>query len=95
MLAEIRARMDTNLNKMREEIKSGQAEMRSTICAFWSELKQTIQHEMEAIIQPIQSELDEKTACNEMTETEPNPGMTQSTEEHQEILKGEVARMPV
>jgi DNA anti-recombination protein RmuC len=42
MLAEISARMDTNLNKMREEIKSSQAEMISTICAFQSELKETI-----------------------------------------------------
>jgi hypothetical protein len=39
MLAEISARMDTSLHEMREEIKSGQAEMRSTICAFRSELK--------------------------------------------------------
>jgi hypothetical protein len=30
---------------------------------------------------------NEMTACNEVTETEPNPGMMQSIEEHQEIPK--------
>jgi NurA-like 5'-3' nuclease len=63
MLAEIRARMDTNLKEMKEDITSGQAEMRSTICAFWSVLKETITHEMKAVIQSVRSELDETTAC--------------------------------
>jgi hypothetical protein len=64
--------------------------MRSTICAFRSELK-TIQHEMKAIW----SDLDETTACNGATKTKSNPGMMQSTEEHHEIPKGEAAVMPV
>jgi hypothetical protein len=37
---------------MREEIKSSQAEMRSTVCATRSELKETIQHEIKAVMQP-------------------------------------------
>jgi hypothetical protein len=37
----------------------------------------------------------ERTTCQEATETEPNPGMMQSIEEHQQIPKGEAARMPV
>jgi hypothetical protein len=49
---------------------------------------------MKAAIQSIQSELDETTACNEATETEPHLGMMQSTEEHQEISKEDVAVMP-
>jgi hypothetical protein len=49
--------MDTNLSEIRKEIKFSQAEMRSTICAFRSELEETIQHEMKAVIQPIQAEL--------------------------------------
>jgi signal transduction histidine kinase len=88
LLAERSARMDTNLNEMRKEIKSNQAEMRSTICAFRSELNETIQHEMKAVIQPIRAELDETTDCNGATEIEPDPGMMQSIEEHQEIPKG-------
>jgi hypothetical protein len=95
ILAQRSARMDKNLNEMREEIKSGQAEIRSTICAFRSELKETIQHEMKAVIQPMRSELGKTTACNEATDFEPNPGMMQSIEEHQEIPKGEAAVMPV
>jgi hypothetical protein len=60
-----------------------------------SELKETIQHEMKAAIQSVWSELDETTACNEATETELEPGVMQSIEEHQEIPKGEAAVMPV
>jgi hypothetical protein len=69
--------------------------MRSTICAFRSKVKEIIQREMNAVIQSIRSELDETTACREATETEPDPGMMQSIEDHQEITNGEVAVMPV
>jgi hypothetical protein len=78
-----------------EYIKSSQAEMRSTICAIQSELEETIQHETRAVIQPIWSELDETSACNEATETEPDPGTMQSVEEYQEIPKEEAAVMPI
>jgi hypothetical protein len=84
MMAEINAKMDSN-----------QAEMSSTVCAMRSELKESIQHEMKAVIQPIRSELDEMTACNKATETEPDPRMMQSIEEHQEIPMGEATVMPV
>jgi hypothetical protein len=80
---------------MREEIKSGQAEMRSTVCAMRSELKETIQHELKAAMQLIRAELHETTACNEATETEPDPRMMQSIEELQEIPKKYAAVMPV
>jgi hypothetical protein len=49
---------------------------------------------MKVVIQPIQSGLDEKTACNEATETEPDPKMMQSIEEHQDIPKVEASVMP-
>jgi hypothetical protein len=84
MMAELNAKMDGN-----------QVEMRSTICALLSELKETIQREMKAVMQPVRAEMDETTACREATETEPNPGMMQFVEEHQEIPKGEGAVMPV
>jgi hypothetical protein len=73
-----------------KSVKSSQEEMMSTICAIRAELE-TIQHEMKAVIQPIRAELDETTACNGATETEPVPGMIHFIEEHQEILKGKVA----
>jgi hypothetical protein len=73
--------INANLTYLKD-IKSSQAEMRSTICAFRSELKETIEHEMKAVIQPIRAELDETTDCNGATETEPDPGMMQSIEEH-------------
>jgi hypothetical protein len=34
-------------------------------------------------------------ACQEVTETEPNPGKMQFTEEHQKIPKGDAIAMPV
>jgi hypothetical protein len=70
------------LARMREDIMTGQAEMRSTVCAIQPELKETIQRVMGAAIQS-----DETAACNEATVTEPDPGMMQSIEEHQEISK--------
>jgi hypothetical protein len=71
MLAEISARMDENT----KDIESSQAEMRSTICAFRSEFEGTIQREIKAVVQPVRAELDETTAYNGATETEPDPGM--------------------
>jgi hypothetical protein len=80
---------------MREENKSGQAEMRSTVCAIRSELEEIIQREMRVVIQPIRSELGETTSHNEATETKPDPGMMQSIWEHQEIPKEDTTVMPV
>jgi hypothetical protein len=99
IMAEMNVKMDGKqeqmLARMREEIKSGQAEMRSTICAVGSELKDTIQRVMRATIQPVRSEIDETTACNKARETKPDPGRMQPTEKHHEIPKGEAAVMPV
>jgi hypothetical protein len=50
---------------------------------------------MKATVQFVQSELDETTICQQAMETEPNPGMMQSKEEHQEIPKEEAAVMLV
>jgi hypothetical protein len=95
MEAEISDRIDANTKEMNTKMDGNQAERRSTICAMRSELRETIQPELKAVIQSVQSELDETTACQETTETEPNPGMMQSIEEHQEIPKREAAVMPV
>jgi hypothetical protein len=78
--AEISARIDTDLNEMQEDIKSGHAEIRSTRDEWLVDLKDG---RKEAI------------ACNEATETELNPGMMHSTVENQEIPEGEAAVMPV
>jgi hypothetical protein len=50
---------------------------------------------MRTAIQSVWSELVETTTYREVMETEPNPGMMQSIEEHQEIPKEDVAVMPV
>jgi recombinational DNA repair ATPase RecF len=71
MLAEISNRMDENSGEMDAKMEAKQVEMRSTVCAFRSELKEIIQHEMKAVIQPIWADLDETTACNGATETGP------------------------
>jgi hypothetical protein len=74
------ARMEANKEDMlarteenMKDIKSSQAKMRSTICAFRSELKETMKRETRAVIQYVRSELDDTIACNRATETEPNP----------------------
>jgi hypothetical protein len=85
LLARLGARFETgrekyreDLKEMRDEIKSGQAEMKSTVCAMRPELEETIQREMRAVIQPIRSEFDDTTSFNEATETKPDPGRMQS-----------------
>jgi hypothetical protein len=81
--------------RMLEDIKSSRVEMRSILCTFRSELKETIHRQMREALLCVQSEFDETTTSREATETEPDPGMMQSKEEHQKIPKGEAAVMPV
>jgi wobble nucleotide-excising tRNase len=77
MMEEINAKMDANqakaaiqdhlkrmMREMNAKMDGNQAEMRSTVCAMRSELKETIQHEMKAVIQPTLSELDENRLQN-------------------------------
>jgi hypothetical protein len=78
MEANTKANQEEILARMREDIISGQAEMRSIFDPWLTDLKDGRK---------------ETTACQEATETEPNPGMMRSTEEHQEISKGEAAEM--
>jgi hypothetical protein len=56
---------------------------------------ESLERMMEEMLRANQDELKETTACNGATETEPDPGMIQSIEEHQEISKGEVSVMLV
>jgi hypothetical protein len=77
--------MDANVKSMREDIRCGQAEMRSILDAWITDIK-------DARIKT--------TACQEVTganpeKIEPNPGKMQSAEEHQEIPKEDAAVMPV
>jgi hypothetical protein len=90
------AKMDASQAEMNAKMDNNQAEMRSTVCTFWSELKETIQCKIQAVIQPNRSELNETTACNEVTKkTEPDPGMMQSAEEHQKIPNEDAIVKPV
>jgi hypothetical protein len=87
--------METDSKRGREDLKKmmfeindkmedNQAEMRSTICAFRSELQDTIKREMRTAMQSVRSELEKITAYNKARETGPDPEMMQSIEEHQE-----------
>jgi hypothetical protein len=51
MNAKVDGRQEEMLARMQENTKSGQAEIRSTICAFRSNLKENIQCETRAAIQ--------------------------------------------
>jgi gamma-glutamylcysteine synthetase len=44
--AKMKATREQMLARMEAKIDANQADMRSTLCAFQSELKETIQHEM-------------------------------------------------
>jgi hypothetical protein len=79
LLARWEAKMDTTLTTIKEEMQAGMHYIRS-------ELENTNQRT--------------QNLCKELTEantekTEPHPGIMQSTEDHQEIPKGEAAVMPV
>jgi hypothetical protein len=77
------------------KLGNNQAEIRSTICAFRSELKETIQHGIKAAVQPKRAVLDETNTCGEETEAEPDPIMMPSAEERQNIPKADTAVVPV
>jgi hypothetical protein len=64
------------------------------VSAIRSELKEII-YTMRTATEPIWAELNEMTACHEVMKTEPDPGMTQSVEEHQEIPKEDAVVKPV
>jgi hypothetical protein len=68
VLAEMKADRKADQAGMEAKMDTNHAEMRSTVCAFRSEFKETIQYEMKAVIQPIQAEWDETTACNGVTD---------------------------
>jgi hypothetical protein len=69
-MQEMTARMDANQENqesMEAKMDANQVEIRSTVCAIRSELQKTIQHGMKVVIQPIQSERDETTACRKVS----------------------------
>jgi hypothetical protein len=80
--------MDENAKSMREDVKSGQAEMTSTIRAF---------HEkMDAWIANRKNDREETIACHDEMEVrikkmEPNPGEKKAVVERQEFSNNEVA----
>jgi hypothetical protein len=84
--------INENLRKMREEIKSGQAEMKATINA--------IQEKMNVWVAEMKDGREERTALQETTEAyldsrEPNPEEIQSGAEHREAPKEHAAVKPV
>jgi hypothetical protein len=84
--------MEVDLKETKEEIKSGEAEMKSTVNAF--------QERMDTSIANRKDGRKGRTSCQEATKadtqkTEPGPRMMQSVEEHQEIPKEDAAVMPV
>jgi hypothetical protein len=98
MLARMEEKLDANTKSMQEDIKSGQAEMRSIVWA--------IEEMMDTWIANVRDDRIERTscqeiiACHEATETntekiQSNPRVMQSVAEHQEVSKEDAAVMPV
>jgi hypothetical protein len=99
-------RMDVNVKEMREDIKSGREEMKSTVGAWIANVRDNqrertpCQETTEAHLECKESTLADMKACQETTKAdteknEPDPGMMQSIEVHQEIAKEEAAVMLV
>jgi CHASE3 domain sensor protein len=92
----IRREIRVVVQPIRSDLKEAiQQEIRAVVQPIQSDLKEAIQQEIRAVVRPIRSELDETSACNEATETEPDPGTMQSVEDHQEIHMEEAAVLPV
>jgi hypothetical protein len=90
LLLSMQAKMETN-RQVDQEI------LQETMKTNQDDLLKTVKEEMMAVVDAYHERM---MACLGMTEadtekTEPDPGMMQSTEEHQEIFKGEAAVMPV
>jgi hypothetical protein len=74
--------MDANAKSMRQEIKCGQAEIRSTVRGF--------QQKMDACVTDMKNAQKETTACHDEMEAslkkmEPNPGEKETAVEQQEF----------
>jgi hypothetical protein len=79
------AKMNVNLNKIREEIKSGQTDTRSIVDAWITDMK---------------NGRKQMIACHKATKADtekinPHPGMMQSVREHQDVSNEEATVMPV
>jgi hypothetical protein len=104
LLLSMQARMDANQERMETNRQADREKLRETMKTNQDDLIKTVKEEIQAYHEEMMAMLDanhERTmACLGKTEadtekTEPDPGMMQSTEEHQEIPNGEAAVMPV
>jgi hypothetical protein len=90
--------MDVNLKETREEIKFGQAEIKSTVNAFQEEMDVSIANRKDDRKEA--TSCQETTACHEVMDadlekTDPDAGMMQSVADHQVALKEDAIVKPV
>jgi hypothetical protein len=96
--------MDANQERMETNRQADREKLQETMKTNQDDLLKTVKEEIKAYHEEMMAMLDanhERTkAClgkmeADTEKTEPNTGMMQSTEEHQEIPKGEATVMPV
>jgi hypothetical protein len=91
-ILEMQEKADTDRIGDREYMKQMMVKMESWGGKIWAEME-AIRAETKAIHEKMMAKLDahyeRAMAHQEVTEAEPNPGLMQSIEEHQEIPKGE------
>jgi hypothetical protein len=94
----VKANRKANLEQMlanKGKVEANRKDDREQMETYRKANLENLKRMMKEMLRTNQDGLKEMTACNEVTETEPKPGMIQSKEEHQEIPKGEAAVIPV
>jgi hypothetical protein len=91
------ARMDANTKTMQEQAEANTRALRKTMMTNQDVLIKTVKEEMRAMVDACHKEMMAYLGKTEADTEKPDPipGMMQSTENHQEIPKGEAAVIPV
>jgi hypothetical protein len=101
MLAEMKAERKADREEMLAEMKVERKADRELLLAIRQEMNantKAIKEKTDALVANIKNVRKETTACHsemEATKTDPDPGMMQSAEEHQDIPKKDAAVIPV
>jgi hypothetical protein len=100
LLGRLEAKIETNRETDQEERKAEEKAYQEDLKKMMEEMLRANQDKMDTWLIEKQDGRKETTACHEATKadagrTEPEPGVMQPVEEHQEIPKEEAAVMPV
>jgi hypothetical protein len=84
----IQAEMTSATGAIKEMMNTNQAEMRSTVCAIWSELEETIQHEMKGVLLYVNQKMQNLRMELRETIKKNTNGITDSRAVHRQVDMG-------